>query len=70
MTVTSDPEKTLFFRANTSFFLLAPRDVRGVFYASVAERPNAAMGGTVGGAACCVSSVRVRPEAPFLFEKT
>ena len=32
---------------------------------SVAERPNAAMGGTVGGAACRVSSVRVRPETPF-----
>ena len=48
-----------------SLLLPAPRDVRGVFYASVAERPNAAMGGTVGGAACRVPSVRVLPEAPF-----
>ena len=32
---------------------------------SVAERPNAVIGGTVGGAACRVSSVRVRPETPF-----
>ena len=36
---------------------------------SVAERPNAVIGGTVGGAACRVSSVRVRPETPF-FEPT
>ena len=37
-----------------------------IIIVSVAERPNAAIGGTVGGAACRVSSVRVRPETPFL----
>lgn len=31
----------------------------------MAERPNAAKGGTAGGAAYRVSSVRVRPGAPF-----